>query len=174
MNWLITAVKLIRRILTHKFWVAYYCFQIGLYWQGIMHDLSKFSWTEFSRAIKYWDDHISSLANERQLNGYSETFLHHRGRNPHHYEYWVHSIDDGGIPAMMPRKYALELVCDYLAACRTYGNNPKEEYTWWLLHSLKMKIHSDTKLFISEVFMYFRNFPLRTAVRLARSYETSV
>lgn len=97
-------LKLIKRILTHKYYVAKYCFRIGLYWQGITHDLSKFSFTEFSRAIKYWDDNISSLANERRILGYSQTFLHHRGRNPHHYEYWIHSLDNGGIPAKMPKK----------------------------------------------------------------------
>lgn len=106
------------RIIKHKYWVAHYCFQLGLYWQGIVHDWSKFSYTEFSRSIKYWDDTISPLANEKNIHGYSETFLHHRGRNPHHYEYWVHSLDEGGVPAKMPRKYALELVCDYLAATR--------------------------------------------------------
>ncbi|WP_442876880.1 DUF5662 family protein [Catenibacterium sp.] len=73
-------------MLTHKYYVAKYCFQIGLYWQGITHDLSKFSFTEFSGAIKYWDDNISSLANECKILGYSQTFLHHRGRNPHHYD----------------------------------------------------------------------------------------
>lgn len=62
-------LKLIKRILTHKYYVAKYCFQIGLYWQGITHDLSKFSFTEFSRAIKYWDDNISSLANECKILG---------------------------------------------------------------------------------------------------------
>lgn len=96
-------LKLVKRILTHKYYVAKYCFQIGLYWQGITHDLSKFSFTEFSRAIKYWDDNISSLANECKILGYSQTFLHHRGRNPHHYEYWIHSLDSGGIPAKMPK-----------------------------------------------------------------------
>lgn len=63
-------LKLIKRILTHKYYVA------------------KFSFTEFSRAIKYWDDNISSLANECRILGYSQTFLHHRGRNPHHYDFW--------------------------------------------------------------------------------------
>ena len=96
-------LKLIKRILTHKYYVAKYCFQIGLYWQGITHDLSKFSFTAFSRAIKYWDDKMSSLANECRILGYSQTFLHHRGRNPHHYEYWIHSLDNGGIPAKMPK-----------------------------------------------------------------------
>ena len=121
-------LKLIKRILTHKYYVAKYCFQIGLYWQGITHDLSKFSYIEFSRAIKYWNDDISSLANERKILGYSQTFLHHRGRNPHHYEYWIHSLDDGGIPARMPKKYVLELICDYLAAAKTYGADPRKEY----------------------------------------------
>lgn len=150
-------LKLLKRILTHKFWVAYYCFQVGLYWQGIVHDLSKFSWTEFSRSIKYWDDKISSLANERNINGYSETFLHHRGRNPHHYEYWIHSLDDGGIPAEMPRKYAIELACDYLAACRTYGGNPRNEIDWWRKYSPKIKMHESTKSYLSNIFQGFHD-----------------
>lgn len=145
-------LKLIKRILTHKYYVAKYCFQIGLCWQGITHDLSKFSFTEFSRAIKYWDDNISSLANERKILGYSQTFLHHRGRNPHHYEYWIHSLDDGGVPARMPKKYVLELICDYLAAAKTYGADPRKEYIWWAKQQSHMKIHKETKDYITEVF----------------------
>lgn len=148
-------IKLLKRIITHKFWVAYYCFQIGLYWQGITHDLSKFSRIEFTRSLKYWDDKISSLANETKINGYSKTFLHHKGRNPHHYEYWIHSLDKGGIPAKMPRKYTLELICDYLAACKTYGGNPRDEINWWNSCSSKLKIHEDTKSYISNVFYGF-------------------
>ena len=152
---MIAVVKLLRRILVHKFWVAYYCFQLGLYWQGITHDWSKFSITEFSRSVKYWDDKASSLENETRINGYSETFLHHRGRNPHHYEYWIHSLDRGGVPAKMPRKYALELVCDYLAACRTYGGNPRNEIDWWNSYSPKIKMHEDTKSYVSNIFYGF-------------------
>ena len=144
--------KLLKRIITHKFWVAYYCFQVGLYWQGLVHDLSKFSRTEFLRSVEYWNDEISSLANEKKINGYSETFLHHRGRNPHHYEYWIHSLDEGGIPAEMPKKYAIELACDYLAACRTYGGNPRNEIDWWTKYSPKMKIHKSTKSYLSNIF----------------------
>lgn len=164
-------IKLLTRILRHKFWVAYYCFQLGLYWQGLTHDLSKFSPTEFKGALKYWNDNISSLQNERRINGYSETFLHHRGRNPHHYEYWIHSLDDGGIPALMPRKYVLELICDYLAACRTYGTNPKEEYCWWIKNSPKMKIHPYTKEYIRRVFWAFTSVSLRGAIKYADSVK---
>lgn len=161
-------LKLLKRILTHKFWVAYYCFQVGLYWQGIVHDLSKFSWTEFSRSIKYWDDKISSLTNESNINGYSETFLHHRGRNPHHYEYWIHSLDDGGIPAEMPRKYAIELACDYLAACRTYGGNPRNEIDWWRKYSPRIKMDINTKSYINNIFQgFYEGKSLKEAVEFA-------
>ncbi len=148
-------IKLLKRILIHKYWVAYYCFQLGLYWQGITHDLSKFSPTEIRGALKYWNDFKSSLNYEKELNGYSKTFLHHRGRNPHHYEYWIHSLDEGGVPAEMPRKYALELVCDYLAACRTYGGNPREEIVWWRQFGDKIKMHEKTKFYISNIFYEF-------------------
>lgn len=148
-------LKLLKRIFVHKFWVAYYCFQLGLYWQGITHDWSKFSLTEIKGALKYWNDTKSSLAYEKELNGYSETFLHHRGRNPHHYEYWIHSLDEGGVPAKMPRKYVLELICDYLAACKTYGSDPKREIDWWVKFSPFIKMHEETKLYIYRVFDYF-------------------
>lgn len=167
-NRLLIIFKLLKRILIHKFWVAYYCFQIGLYWQGLVHDLSKFSWTELKGAIKYWDDNRSSLNNEKSINGYSETFLHHRGRNPHHYEYWIHSLDSGGIPAAMPRKYALELVCDYLAACRTYGNNPRNEYDWWSKNAKHMRIEGSTKYYINGIFWAFQQgLSLKQAVKFA-------
>lgn len=152
---MIKLFKLLRRIIVHKFWVAYYCFQLGLYWQGITHDLSKFSWTEIRGALKYWHPNKSSLAYEKELNGYSATFLHHRGRNPHHYEYWIHSLDEGGVPAEMPRKYVLELICDYLAACQTYGTDPRKEIFWWLEHRDHLNIHSKTKEFITYVLQAF-------------------
>ncbi len=165
-------LKLLKRVAIHKFWVAYYCFQLGLYWQGITHDLSKFSLTEIKGALKYWNDSKSSLAYEKELNGYSATFLHHRGRNPHHYEYWIHSLDEGGIPAEMPRKYVLELICDYLAACKTYGGNPRNELDWWLKVSSSIKMHEKTKFYIYRVFDFFKTrpeIPLLGAVRYADS-----
>lgn len=160
--------KLLRRVIIHKFWVAYYCFQVGLYWQGITHDLSKFSLTEIKGALRYWNDSKSSLAYEKELNGYSATFLHHRGRNPHHYEYWIHSLDEGGVAAEMPRKYALELICDYLAACRTYGGDVKTEFSWWMKGEDKVKIHPNTKKFCRNVFWHISNGkPLRQSIKLA-------
>lgn len=147
-------LKHLRRILRHKFWVAYYCFQLGLYKQGILHDLSKFGWYEFSRSVKFYDDDTSPLNKEKEILGYSRSYLHHRGRNPHHYEYWVTKLDIGGVPVKMPKEYALELVCDYLAAGKVYnGNSFQGEYNWWIKYiNSPRAIHSETKEFITQCF----------------------
>ena len=36
-----------KTITHHKYLVLCGCFQVGLYWQGLTHDLSKYSPTEF-------------------------------------------------------------------------------------------------------------------------------
>ena len=100
-----------------------------LYWQGITHDLSKFSLTEIEGALKYWNNSKSSLAYEKELNGYSATFLHHRGRNPHHYEYWIDygvKAEEGLKGMRMPVKYVLEMFIDRMCASMNYQ---KEKYT---------------------------------------------
>lgn len=126
--------KHLRRVLIHKYWVAYYCFKCGLYWQGIVHDLSKFSWIEFSESVKYYDDKISPIVKAKEVNGYSLAWMHHKGRNPHHYEYWTTEYDNGTKCLEMPRKYMLELVCDYLGAARAYMGKDfsyTKEDEWW-------------------------------------------
>ena len=68
----------------------------------------------------------------------------------------------------MPKKYAIELACDYLAACRTYGGNPRNEINWWTKHSPKMKIHESTKSYIHNIFQGFNSgLTLRSAVTFA-------
>ena len=77
----------------HKLLVMKYCFACGLYRQGLAHDLSKYSPTEFiPGCIYYQGDHSPNEA-ERQAKGYTAAWLHHKGRNKHHLEYW---IDYGG------------------------------------------------------------------------------
>ena len=146
-------IKLIKRILTHKYYVAKYCFQIGLYWQGITHDLSKFSPIEFFESIKYYQGDRSPIDKCKEVNGYSKAWQHHKGRNPHHYEYWVDNLDNGGVAIQMPFKYAAELVCDYLGAGQAYmGENfsYEAEYKWWLNKSSKpLLMHPQTKAFIT-------------------------
>ena len=126
--------KHFKKICVHKYWVSFYCNKAGIPWQGIIHDLSKFSPTEFWESVKYYQGGSSPIDACKKDKGYSMAWFHHRGRNKHHYEMWVDDFDHGGHPLLMPYKYAVELICDYLAAGRAYmGKNftYKKEYEWW-------------------------------------------
>ena len=112
-----------KTITRHKLLVMKYCFRIGLYKQGLLHDLSKYSWTEFSVGCKYYQGNRSPNNAEREATGLSTAWIHHYGRNKHHFEHWV---DYGihcdtiihGVP--MPRKYIAEMVADRISASRNY------------------------------------------------------
>ena len=115
-------------ITRHKLLVMKYCFACGLYEQGLAHDLSKYSPTEFiPGCIYYQGDHSPNEA-ERLARGYSSAWLHHKGRNKHHLEYWIDYVPGGrGMGGMkMPVRYVVEMVCDRMAASKTYL---KDAYT---------------------------------------------
>jgi len=106
----------------HKWLVLCGCFRVGLYWQGLTHDLSKYSLTEFRSGAKYYQGNRSPNAAEREDKGYSEAWMHHKGRNRHHCEYWTDMNRETKryAPIPMPRKYLVEMVMDRRAACMTY------------------------------------------------------
>lgn len=116
--------KHFKKITRHKLLVMGYCFRIGLYKQGLLHDLSKYSPTEFLVGCKYYQGNRSPNNAEREDIGVSLAWLHHKGRNKHHFEHWVdYSIKDrehviNG--AKMPRKYVAEMVMDRISASRNY------------------------------------------------------
>lgn len=106
----------------HKRLVMKYCFRVGLYRQGLMHDMSKYSPTEFIVGAKYFQGSQSPNNMERKIRGYSSAWLHHKGRNKHHLEYWIDYDSQGGpMTGMeMPVKYVVEMFCDRMAASKTY------------------------------------------------------
>ncbi|MDY4692895.1 MAG: DUF5662 family protein [Blautia sp.] len=112
-----------KTITRHKAWVMYYCFRVGLYRQGLLHDLSKYSPSEFWVGCKYYQGNRSPNNAEREDTGISSAWLHHKGRNKHHYEYWIDYVPGdkhviAGVP--MPRKYIAEMVMDRISASRVY------------------------------------------------------
>ena len=112
----------LRTITHHRRLVRQGCFRVGLYWQGLTHDLSKFSPTEFRIGVRYYQGTRSPNAAEREDKGYSEAWMHHKGRNRHHFEYWT-DLDlqtRTYAPVEMPRRYLAEMVMDRIAACKTY------------------------------------------------------
>ena len=144
--------KHFKTITKHKILVMQYCFRIGLYRQGLCHDLSKYSWTEFRVGCRYYQGNRSPNNAEREALGMSTSWLHHKGRNKHHYEYW---IDYGGdcktiITGMkMPRRYVAEMVMDRISACRTYAGDSYTDQAPWQYY-LKGRdrlwfVHKETK-----------------------------
>jgi len=112
----------------HRFKVFKLCCRAGIPFRGLVHDLSKYSPTEFFEGVKYYQGNYSPITNCKKDIGYSKAWLHHKGRNKHHYEYWY----DYAAPvasAPMPYKYTVEMICDTLAAGMTYqGKNWTKDY----------------------------------------------
>lgn len=109
-------------ITRHKFEVTRLCFKCGLYKQGILHDLSKYSPVEFWSGVKYYQGYRSPIDAEREAVGYSLGWLHHKGRNKHHWEYWVDKDYQNVQPIVrpMPLNYIIEACCDKIAASKVY------------------------------------------------------
>lgn len=117
-----------KTITYHRMLVMQGCFRVGLIWQGLTHDLSKYSPEEFRMGARYYQGTRSPNTAEREEKGYSEAWIHHKGRNRHHYEYWTDLNKETrryeSVP--MPRKYLVEMVMDRIAACKVYQG---ENYT---------------------------------------------
>ena len=111
-----------KTITKHRFLVMAGCFRIGLIRQGLTHDLSKYAPVEFWNGAKYYQGTRSPNSAERQDKGFSEAWMHHKGRNRHHWEYCTDfSVEKGGYAAVpMPRRYLAEMLCDRMAASKIY------------------------------------------------------
>lgn len=139
-----------KTIRTHRKIVRKLCFKCGLYWQGIIHDLSKYSPVEFWNGVKYFTGKASPHVGERAAKGYSDAWLHHHNKNKHHLPYWVDIDPMTGKECRVdvPDKYLLEMLCDRIAASMTYL---KEKFTsdaplkYYLSHLDENEMHSETR-----------------------------
>ena len=106
----------------HRHLVIRYCAKCGILWQGLRHDLSKYSPTEFLEGIRYYQGDKSPNVGAREANGCSRAWLHHQGRNKHHHEYWTDYNTKTRLrePVRMPVRYVVEMFCDRVAASRVY------------------------------------------------------
>lgn len=138
-----------KTITRHRNLVCQGCFRVGLYWQGLTHDLSKYSPTEFLAGAKYYIGTRSPNDGERWDKGYSEAWMHHKGRNRHHWEYWTDmrpgSSEYESVP--MPRKYLVEMVMDRRAACMVYqGKTYRQDsaLNYFLRSKERIQMHPQT------------------------------
>lgn len=120
-------IKHFKTICKHKQVVFKECCACGIIWQGIVHDLSKFSIVEFSSSAKHFQGNRSPIDAEKEAIGYSMAWLHHKGHNKHHWEYWTDFDSNGRVIAnKIPFRYVVEMVCDWIGAGKTYS---KEKWT---------------------------------------------
>ena len=144
----------LRLVLRHKTRVLINCTKCGIFWRGLVHDMSKFTPTELFESVKYYQGNRSPIGVCRRETGYSAAWLHHKGRNKHHIEYWTDP--ECQIQPLMPYKYAVECVCDKLAATRVYaGKNYSTDLplAHWLKHGNKVEGNPKTMAFVEAVFV---------------------
>ena len=129
-------------VLKHRHMVMKHCFKAGIFMRGITHDLSKFSPTEFIQGVKYFQGNRSPNELEREIEGYSKAWIHHKGRNRHHFEYWTDysTVTKKLEPVPMPDEFIFEMFCDRVAASKIY-NKEKYNNSMPLEYFLKAKPH---------------------------------
>ena len=157
------ALKHLKLISKHKAVVFYYCCKAGIPWRGFMHDWSKYSPTEFLESIKYYTGVGSPINEAKKDKGYSMAWQHHKGRNPHHYEYWVgatcDNIDKGGVALLIPYKYVMEMCCDIIAANKIYAGKswtPDTLIEYWNREKDVRKLHPAVRDFQTDLFYSFK------------------
>lgn len=154
------ALKHIKLVLRHKWWVFKFCCKIGLPWRGFMHDWSKFSITEFGESVKYYVGTHSPIVESRSVNGYSYAWIHHVSKNKHHFQYWVDFTSKGIIPVMMPYKYVAEMICDRLAAGKIYaGKNwtQEEPLNYYMKERKNAIIHESVDKILIDFFTQIKD-----------------
>ncbi len=147
------ALRHLALVIRHKHLVFIHCVKCGIPLRGLLHDLSKFTPTEFFESIKFFHGARSPLAVCREEKGVSLAWLHHKGRNRHHLEYWVD--EDCKTPPLVPYKFAVECICDKLAATKIYRGKsytPDMALSHFRRYGNKVHTNEKTLTFIDKVF----------------------
>ena len=147
-----TLFKHLKTVRTHRKWVRKYCFKMGLYWQGLTHDLSKYSLIEL-KICKYYTGKGSPHQVAREKLGYSPSWIHHYHTNKHHHMFWIDEAETGEIiPMKMPYRFVLESLADMLGASKAYNPEnwkPQMLLDYWEQKCLGKRImHEDSVILL--------------------------
>lgn len=144
------------KLITKHRWIVFkLCTKAGLPWRGLIHDLSKYSPTEFIESAKYYVGYKSPIQVARQERQCSMAWLHHKGRNKHHEEYWYDFNAPIKAP-VIPYKYTIEMLCDNLSAGMVYKEKDfKQEYPliYWKNVKNKELFHPKMQQFFENIYM---------------------
>lgn len=142
-------------ITRHRHAVIRHCFKAGIGWQGLFHDLSKYSPVEFIPGARYYQGTRSPNERERELFGYSAAWMHHKGRNRHHFEYWndLNPATHRYEPVPMPLRFVKEMFCDRVAASKIYQGKAYTDahpLAYFLQGNARAKMHKETADLLEE------------------------
>lgn len=149
-------------ITTHRHKVIQHCFRAGIPIQGLFHDLSKYSPSEFWVGVKYYQGYRSPNEGEREAYGFSKAWMHHKGRNKHHFEYWTdYNIETKVLsPVKMPMRYVIEMFCDRVAASKIYLKdkyNDSQPFAYFENGKKRRVLHPDTSNLLEELLSKLAN-----------------
>lgn len=155
-------IKHFKTITKHRHTVLKHCWRVGLYRRGLLHDLSKYSPAEFFTGVKYYQGTRSPNSAERELCGYSTAWMHHKGRNKHHYEYWTDlNLQTRRYEAVpLPTVYFVEMVMDRIAASKIYKGKEYHDgcaLEYLLASTEKSLMHPDTRKKLEFLFTMLRD-----------------
>ena len=155
-------IKHFMTITKHRHKVIVHCAKAGILWQGLRHDLSKYTPTEFIPGAKYYQGTRSPNEQERDLYGHSLAWMHHKGRNRHHYEYWndynpqtkcIENVE-------MPLRFVIEMFCDRVAASKIYNGDSYKDvdsYNYYLRIKGKHRMHPNTEELLEKLLIMLRD-----------------
>lgn len=162
-------LKYLIYLLKHKWYVSVECFKVGLYWRGLVHDISKFRPSEFIPYARYFYSKGNDIKKGRNSTGYYKptdtgdkafdyAWLLHQKRNKHHWQWWVIPEDEGGVRIFeIPELYRTEMLCDWIGAGKAQGKfSPKDDYLketreWWNANNSKMQLHPNTRAYFNSI-----------------------
>ncbi len=157
-----SALAHFKTITRHRHEVIKNCKKAGILWQGLFHDLSKYSPREFFVGAKFYQGTKSPNDMERRVKGYSAAWMHHKGRNKHHFEYWTDYNPQTRKygPVKMPIRYVKEMFCDRVAASKIYqGKNytNAHPYEYFDMGRSNRLIHEETSDILEKLLIMLRD-----------------
>jgi hypothetical protein len=168
--------KHLKTILRHKYYVFLACKDCGITWRGIKHDLSKFSPYEFLGVAKHYIEGKTPLAVIKEKYGYSKEWLHHKGRNTHHWAYWIYldTCENPVTAIKMPYYDVIEMICDWIGASKAYNKGKwtnDSNWEWYKKNKDEMILHDDTRKMVEDVLLSIKVFGWHNTSNLMKYKE---
>jgi len=152
MNW-----NYFKYVVRHKWFVLLACIELDILFRGLVHDLSKFSLSEW-QAYAHWffTDQGHKFnggfawefgVHEKYRKGFNSAWLHHIHSNAHHWEAWI--IPGKEECLEVPEVYCREMVADWQAMSRARGK--ADCSGWYESQKEVIKLHPTSRQLIESL-----------------------